>query len=153
MEFLFNEEYAIFWTAISSIMGVIATIMAVFALLYSMRTYNKTMQIVHYGEIDKMYFEILKEALAKPHLVRQNIIRSEDEKVEYAVYAFIVWNFLESIYDRCMLDDNLKTTWFPIIETECTIHLEWIQNPQNRVKFKNKFLDFIDRGSFQVVRG
>ena len=29
MELFFNEEYATFWTAISSIMGVIATTMAV----------------------------------------------------------------------------------------------------------------------------
>ena len=103
MDIFFNEEYATLWTAISSIMGIIATMMAVFALLYSMRTYNKTMQVVHYGEIDKMYFEILKEALSKPHLVRRNIVRSEEEEVEYGIYAFIVWNFLESIYDRCIL--------------------------------------------------
>lgn len=76
------------------------------------------------------------------------MLEAKKKKVEYEVYAFIVWNFLESIYDRCMLDNNLKTTWFPIIETERTMHLEWIQNPQNRVKFKNKFLDFIDRGDF-----
>ena len=97
MDLFFNEEYTTLWAAVSAIMGVIATIMAVFALLYSMRSYNKTMRIVHYGEIDKMYFEILKEALAKPHVVRQNIVRSEEEEVEYGIYAFIVWNFLESI--------------------------------------------------------
>lgn len=151
MELFFNEEYATLWTAISSIMGVIATIMAVFALLYSMRTYNKTMQVVHYGEIDKMYFEILKEALAKPHVVRQNIVRSEEEEVEYGIYAFIVWNFLESIYDRCMLDVSLKTTWFPIIQTERDTHFGWIQKPQNRIKFKDEFLNFIDRGNFEIA--
>lgn len=145
MDIFFNEDYTVLWTAISSIMGVIATIMAVFALLYSMRTYNKTMQVVHYGEIDKMYFEILKEALSKPHLVRQNIVRNEEQEVEYNIYAFIIWNFLESIYDRCMLDKNLKTTWFPIIEAEKTTHLAWIQNPQNRLKFKDEFLNFIDK--------
>ncbi len=68
MEIFFNEEYTTLWTAISSIMGVIATTMAIFALLYSMRTYRKTMQVVHYGEIDKMYFEILKEALDGFHV-------------------------------------------------------------------------------------
>ncbi|MDD2652939.1 MAG: hypothetical protein PHX44_07800 [Sulfurimonas sp.] len=145
MDIFFSEEYTVLWAAISSIMGIIATIMAVFALLYSMRTYNKTMQIVHYGEIDKMYFEILKEALSKPHLARQNIIRTEEQNVEYDIYAFIIWNFLESIYDRCMLDENLKTTWFPIIEAERITHLAWIQNPQNRLKFKDSFLNFIDR--------
>jgi hypothetical protein len=151
MDLFFNEEYTTLWAAVSAIMGVIATIMAVFALLYSMRSYNKTMRIVHYGEIDKMYFEILKEALAKPHVVRQNIVRSEEEEVEYGIYAFIVWNFLESIYDRCMLDVSLQTTWFPIIEAERATHLVWIQNPQNRTKFKDEFLNFIDKGELKTA--
>lgn len=132
-------------------MGVIATTLAIFALLYSMRTYRKTMQVVHYGEIDKMYFEILKEALNKPHVVRKNFMRNEEQVVEYDIYAFIVWNFLESIYDRCMLDADLQKTWFPIIEAERAIHLEWIQKPENRTKFKAEFLNFIDKGNFEVV--
>lgn len=149
MEIFFDEAYTTLWTAVSSIMGIIATTMAIFALLYSMRTYRKTMQIVHYGEIDKMYFEILKEALAKPHLVRQGIERDAEQETEYAVYAFIVWNFLESIYDRCMLDSELKKTWFPIIEAEYKIHLAWIQSEENRSKFKEEFLKFIDKGKFE----
>ena len=74
MEIFFSDEYETLWTAISSIMGVIATTLAIFALIYSMRTYRKTMQVVHYGEIDKMYFEILKEALS--HLQIQTIANS-----------------------------------------------------------------------------
>ena len=151
MEIFFNDQYETLWTAISSIMSILATMMAIFALIYSMRTYRKTMQIVHYGEIDKMYFEILKEALAKPHLVRQGIERDVEQATEYNIYAFIVWNFLESIYDRCMLDSELKTTWFPIIEAERSIHLVWIQKSENRAKFKTEFLKFIDEGKFEIV--
>lgn len=151
MEIFFNETYNTLWTAISALMGVIATMMAIFALLYSIRMYQKTMQIVHYGEIDKMYFEILKEALNKPHVIRKDFARSEEQEVEYDIYAFIVWNFLESIYDRCMLDTALQITWFPIIETERTIHLEWIRRPEHRSKFKAEFLSFIDKGKFEVV--
>ena len=151
MEIFLSDEYETLWTAISSIMGIIATTLAIFALIYSMRTYRKTMQIVHYGEIDKMYFEILKEALAKPHLVRKNIERSSEQEIEYDIYAFIVWNFLESIYDRCMLDTDLQKTWFPIIEAERKIHLPWIQEHDNRTKFKADFLSFIDKGQFEVA--
>ena len=151
MEIFLSEEYQTLWTAISSIMGVIATTLAIFALLYSMRTYRKTMQVMYYGELDKMYFEILKEALAKPHLVQQGIERGVEQTVQYDVYAFIVWNFLESIYDRCMLDAALQHTWFPIIEAERAIHLSWIQQAQNRVKFKDEFLRFVDEGKFEVI--
>lgn len=151
MEILLNDECETLWTAISAIMSILATMMAIFALIYSMRTYRKTMQIVHYGEIDKMYFEILKEALAKPHLVRQGIERDVEQETEYNIYAFIVWNFLESIYDRCMLDAELKTTWFPIIEAERKTHLAWIQDKENRTQFKTEFLGFIDKGVFEVA--
>jgi hypothetical protein len=150
MEIFLSDEYETMWTAISSIMGVIATTLAIFALLYSMRTYRKTMQVVHYGEIDKMYFEILKEALNKPFLLQQNRECSFDEETQYNTYAFIVWNFLESIYDRCMLDHTLQKTWFPIIEAERKIHLPWIQEDENRAKFKAEFLKFIDNGNFSL---
>jgi hypothetical protein len=151
MEIFLSDDYQTLWTAISSIMGVIATTLAIFALLYSMRTYRKTMQVVHYGEIDKMYFEILKEALNKPFLLQQNRERSLDEETQYNTYAFIVWNFLESIYDRCMLDHDLQKTWFPIIEAERKIHLPWIQEDENRAKFKVEFLKFIEKGKFEVA--
>ena len=151
MEIFLNDEYETMWTAISSMMGVVATLLAIFALLYSMRTYRKTMQIMHYGELDKMYFEILKEALSKPHLVRKEFERNDEQKAEYRLYAFIVWNFLESIYDRCMLDHDLQKTWFPIIEAERSIHLAWIQEKENRTKFKAEFLSFIDKGKFEVA--
>ena len=82
MEIFFNDQYETLWTAISSIMSILATMMAIFALIYSMRTYRKTMQIVHYGEIDKMYFVILKKALAKTHLVRQGTEGDVEETTE-----------------------------------------------------------------------
>ncbi len=151
MEIFLSDEYETLWTAISSIMGIIATTLAIFALIYSMRTYRKTMQVVHYGEIDKMYFEILKEALNKPFLLRHDITRTVEEEIQYNTYAFIVWNFLESIYDRCMLDHDLQKTWFPIIEAERKIHLAWIQNEENRPKFKAEFLNFIEKGKFEVA--
>ena len=151
MEIFLSDEYETMWTAISSIMGIIATTLAIFALIYSMRTYRKTMQIVHYGEIDKMYFEILKEALNKPFLLKHDSERSTEEELQYNTYAFIVWNFLESIYDRCMLDHALQKTWFPIIQAERKIHLPWIQENENRAKLKAEFLSFIDKGKFEVA--
>ena len=58
-------SYSTLWEALSSIMAVIATIMTTFALVYPVRTYKRTMQVVHYGEIDRMYFDILKEAMVE----------------------------------------------------------------------------------------
>lgn len=151
MEIILSQEYNAMWDAISSIMAIIATAMAVFALIYSVRTYKKTMQIVHYGEIDRMYFEILKEALAKPYLAKSTRRRDADQEEEYEIYAFIVWNFLESIYDRCMYDPALRKTWFPILEAETLSHKAWLLQDQNRQKFKTEFLDFIEQEKFRLI--
>lgn len=151
MEWLFSEEYTAMWDAISSIMGIIATLMAIVALIYSVRTYKSTMQVVHYGEIDRMYFDILKEALAKPHLAHSDKERSDAENAEYDIYAFIVWNFLEAIYDRSQHSSALQKTWYPIVQTESGSHKQWLDIPQNRAKFKNAFLDFIDREGYRSV--
>lgn len=144
MEIFLSEHYTAMWDAISSMMAVIATGMATFALIYSIRTYKATMQTVHYGEIDRMCFEILKESLAKPHLARGHMERSGDEAIEYDVYAFIMWNFLEAIYDRCQHDPSLQATWYPIVQTESITHRGWLDDPNNRLKFKETFLRFIE---------
>lgn len=146
----FTEEYQTLWDALSSLMAIIATGMACLALIYSVKTYKKTMQIVHYGEIDKMYFEILKEALAKPHLSKGNIVRNEIETDEYNIYAFILWNFLESIYDRCKDDIGLQITWYPILEVESTNHINWLNTAENKIKFKDEFFNFIQEKRYKI---
>ncbi|MEY3002058.1 MAG: hypothetical protein RLZZ428_433 [Pseudomonadota bacterium] len=143
MFILFTPQYQTMWDALSSMMAVVATGMASYALIYSVKTYKKTMQIVHYGEIDKMYFEILKESMSKPYLSHGDHKRSKSEKAEYEIYAFIVWNFLESIYDRCEKDPILKETWYPILKVEGEKHKSWIALEENKVKFKEAFLDYI----------
>lgn len=147
---LFSEEYQMFWDAVSSIMAVLATAMACFALIYSVKTYKKTMQTVHYGEIDKMYFDILKESLVKPHLSKGNFERNETEQMEYDIYAFILWNFLESIYDRCENDKELQKTWYPILDVEATNHRKWIELEENKLKFKDTFLLFVKKEVFNL---
>lgn len=151
MDIIMSENFNAMWDAISSIMAVIATLMAVFALIYSVRTYKQTMQIVHYGEIDRMYFEILKEALAKPYLANSERIRDETQSQEYEIYAFIVWNFLEAIYDRCMRDPELQKTWYPILETESDSHKEWLFSGDNQRKFKSEFLHFIENEHYRIL--
>ncbi|NCB54689.1 MAG: hypothetical protein EOM49_07085 [Epsilonproteobacteria bacterium] len=92
-----------------------------------------------------------KKPLASRISCAKRFERNDEQKAEYRLYAFIVWNFLESIYDRCMLDHDLQKTWFPIIEAERSIHLAWIQEKENRTKFKAEFLSFIDKGKFEVA--
>jgi hypothetical protein len=58
----------------------------------------------------------------------------------------MVWNFLETVFDRCdsTSNRNLRETWYPILATECALHRTWFDLPENRRKFKDRFCRFID---------
>ena len=117
--------------------------MAVVALIYSLTTFRKSLQAAHYTELDKMYNGLLRTAIEKPHLVSTGIPRSKDQGAEYDIYAFMVWNFLEAIYDRCEADHGLRGTWYPVIDTEAQRHRAWFEQPENHDKFKPKFHAFV----------
>src|SRR5215211_88729 len=48
------------------VLGVVT--MAAAALLVTLRTFSKSLTISHYAELDRMYGELLKLAIDKPHL-------------------------------------------------------------------------------------
>lgn len=63
------------------------------------------------------------------------------EKSRYETYAFICWNFCETIYDK--MDDDLMRTWSVVIENENRLHRRWFEQAENQSKFKKEFRDFI----------
>jgi hypothetical protein len=66
---------------------------------------------------------------------------------EYDAYAAMVWNFLETIVDRCegTADRHLRDTWYPIVATENAMHRTWFDMPENRRKFKERFRRYIEK--------
>ncbi len=110
----------------------------------------------HYSELDRFYAEILRQAIALPHLrmprrVTDEAALSEDytpysvddpdaaiKAVQYDAYAYMVWNFLEAIRDRCAERPKLKATWAPVIGAENAIHRSWflaqIRNEELRAR-------------------
>lgn len=132
------------WVAIGVILQGVAAIVAISALRYSMTTFTKSLAVSNYSEMDRMYFELLKTAVEKPHLIDSEFVRSRNQQREYDTYAFMVWNFLETVYDRCQDATELCVTWYPVIDVESRRHREWFDDPENRPKFKKIFRDFID---------
>jgi len=73
----------------------------------------------------------------------------------------MMWNFLETIYDRCEYfrreserrakDDHLIETWYPVIDVESRNHGEWFERPDNYRKLKKKFREFM-KFEFQVYK-
>jgi hypothetical protein len=97
-----------------------------------------------YAQLDRTYLDVLKMVIDKPHLAHGERQRTENEKIEYNAFAFIMWNFIESIYDFCDKDPALAETWHCILETEAETHADWFNRSPNRRKFKDRFCNYID---------
>jgi hypothetical protein len=120
--------------------GIVAT------LFYSVWSFRTTLRDAYYAELDREYFELLKIGLERPDLVTFAASPDPTKAREYAAYAFMVWNFVETIYDRCQgwFKQRLRDTWYPIIAAENALHRAWFDVPENRAKFKASFVTFIE---------
>jgi hypothetical protein len=130
--------------------GVIAEAMGsigiVFTLFYSVWSFTRTLRDAYYAELDRVYFELLKIGLERPDLLSFPASPDPGKATEYGAYAFMVWNFVETIFDRCQgwSKRRLRETWYPIIAAENALHREWFDRPENRRRFKQRFIQFIE---------
>ena len=138
------------WTEVGSVALVFTFIVAAITWYVTWTYAKKSDSTSNYTELDSMYFELLKVALEKPHLTNGASLSESKHKHEYNIYAFMMWNFLEAIYDRSQENDDLKTTWYPIIDTEHQLHHKWIEDDNNWHKFKEEFLRFIENKEFKT---
>lgn len=142
-ELFFETDYLTLWAAVGAIAQGVASLLAIAALLYSMITFRKSLKLSNYAEMDRMYFDLLNLRLEKAHLQGQQATNASDQnRREYENYAFMVWNFLETIHDRCERDKALCDTWFPILKHEGLLHKEWFERPDSALKFKPQFVEF-----------
>lgn len=134
-----------FW---SIVINAITALITLTAVVSTMMIFRNQIASEHYGEIDKIYFELLHILVTRPHLRNTEAAHAANAKEEYDAFAFMMWNFVETIYDRCDGRPALERTWQPIVEVEGVNHLDWMLQPENVVKFKSAFLEFLARGGF-----
>ncbi|UTW53074.1 hypothetical protein KFF05_06860 [bacterium SCSIO 12827] len=127
------------WEGVQGTAATIGALLAIFALIYSVYAFKQTQKFIHYDDIDKNYFEILKIAFDHPYVHSPQTITTAEQSEKYDLYAFMVWNFLEAIHDRCQKNSDLKETWEPIIEQEGARHWDWFDSADNAKQFKKKF--------------
>ncbi|MGE0809825.1 MAG: hypothetical protein AB7N69_04335 [Immundisolibacter sp.] len=125
-----------FWCLLSSepatSAAVIGAAVPILALWHAARSFRKSVNNINYTELDGMYLELLKMALDRPYLrqpesIYRNPQLATNQQREYDTYARMIWNFLETIADRCLVDRSLQDTWYPVIQDEGLIHREWIR--------------------------
>lgn len=122
----------------------LALILAVVAFAYYIWDNKNKTRISHYNQLDSAYQVLLTLAFENTYLRKPGTFDSPEQIEKYDIYAFMVWNFLEAIYDNCMKDKSLIETWGPIIEVEGALHIEWFKNISNKVKFKQAFYHYVE---------
>jgi hypothetical protein len=137
------------WSKAGVIAEALGSIGIMCTLFYSVWSFTKTLRDAYYAELDRVYFELLKIGLEKPELLTYPSSPAPPDPamaVQYGAYAFMVWNFVETIFDRCQgwSKRRLRETWFPIIAAENDLHRTWFEQPENRRRFKQRFVRFIE---------
>jgi len=111
-----------------------------------------------YAQLDGMYLKIQSLVIEHPHLSNPALLWKEakrDQLAQYDAFAFVVWNFIESIHDFTKREDRfwqsrrktemLSDTWECIIKYESARHKEWFVRPDNENKFKKSFREYVER--------
>ena len=145
------------WSKAGVISEALGSIGIICTLLYSVWSFTTTLRDAYYAELDRVYFELLKIGLERPELLSYPTSPASPDPAkagQYGAYAFMVWNFLETIFDRCQgrSKRRLRETWFPIIAAENDLHRAWFDLPENRRRFKQRFVRFIE-SQYPVARG
>src|SRR5215475_12603094 len=89
------------WTKVEVIADVAAGIGIVRTLFYTIWSFRTTLRDSYYAELDRVYFDLLKLALERPYLIEFPKSPDPEKAREYDAYAYMVWNFVETVFDRC----------------------------------------------------
>jgi hypothetical protein len=133
-----------FWNLIVS---STATILAAIAILLYIIIWYKDKSSNSYDVFDATYLDILKTGMENPSFRNPSLTKlylssfSGDERIKYEIFAFISWNFCETIFDKG--DKELMKTWSVVIDAENELHRKWFDNPENLKKYKESFRNFI----------
>jgi len=133
-----------FW---SLLVDSLSTILAAIAVLLYVFIWQQDRSSSTYDVFDNLYLDILKTGIEHPHLRNSQLSNNYkeaydlNEKIQYESYAFICWNFVETIFDRG--DETLLITWIGVLETENKLHRPWFDDAENQVKFKESFKSFV----------
>ena len=141
-------------------MGETLTIIfASITFLFSGYKYLTTRRAEAYSSFDDTYSKLLEFAFQFPKF-RDKKLTSEfrkhfhgDDLIKYQTYAFMCWNFCETIYDiksdlLNLSQKSIFNTWVVVIAAENDLHRSWFDEIENEKKFKREFRDYIQKKKF-----
>ena len=123
----------------------------ILTLFYTIWSFRSSMRDSYYAELDRIYFELLRIRLERPELIDFPASPESPDASKaraYDAYAFMVWNFAETVFDHSRgwgwSKRRLRDTWYPVIAAEAAMHRAWFDRPENRRNFKDPFCVFIE---------
>ena len=136
-----------------TIIAIISAIIAVLSVILSVALSLSDRGKDDYIAIDEQYKDILKEGMKNPVLRVPKMCCNYDSYKEsdrefylkYNTYAYIVWNFLETIYDfshdKKEKHRRLYEIFLPAIIQENKLHYRWFR--LNSYLFEASFQDYV----------
>jgi hypothetical protein len=115
-----------------------ANVATVLALLWAAWSFRHELRFTHYAELDRLYLELVAMRVHTPacRAPPPDPPVNADEReaaAKYDAYALLMWNFIETIHDRCearrlqfSLSRDLVEIWWPVIQAEGTTHATWL---------------------------
>jgi hypothetical protein len=138
---------------ISTWATALGTALAGLGLFQTARNARADAKATTYSTLDDMYRELLALAVEKPFLRNPKLTTgypdsmADDQRIAYEAYAFSIWNFIETIYDRAVDYEDLKLTWEPVARSENRLHRRWFDSPDSQGKFKDDFRERVTGNS------
>jgi hypothetical protein len=154
------------WTALGVMAGVASILVARAAVLFSLFQLRQQLSVTYYAEIDKLYFDLTSLLLTVDGLAAKcERGPGAASDPQYDAYCLMLWNFIETVFDRCCdgkgrfaeaiplwswersMKLRLLETWKPVIERDSRRHLAWFKAPER--PFKPRFQDWVERSIAQ----
>ena len=148
------------WTALGVMAGVASILVAGAAVFFSLFQLRQQLSATYYAEIDKLYFDLTSLLLTEDGLAAKcERGPSLGDDLQYDAYCLMLWNFIETVFDRCRDDKGrfgeaiplwswersmkrrLLETWEPVIERDGRRHLAWFNAAER--PFKSPFKDWV----------
>lgn len=138
--------------SIEQIINYGSIVISILSLLVSVLVFYLTQKSSGYLEVDRQYQSLIAMAISNPklrdlHFTKKykSYISSDPEFYHsYCAYAYMIWNFIETIYDisktRKMFS-RIDDVWFPSIIEENKLHYSWFID-NNRL-FRKEFVKFV----------
>jgi hypothetical protein len=127
--------------------GIFLLIVSGWAVFTSWLTWKISTERQDYSDLDNMYQDFLSKAVDDPKLRNPIEIerylqmeQNKDEHIRYGVYAYMAFDFCESVFDYTRGKKNSKNrqAWMPAVVAETWLHWKWFFDPDNFAEFDDE---------------